>query len=49
MKKLAFILMLGALMILGFPQDDTTPAYTVIRLTDNNSGTMNPRSMIIMT
>ncbi len=27
--------MVGALMVLGFPQDDTTPDYTVIRLTDN--------------
>jgi len=43
MKKLAIILMLGALMILGFPQGDTTPEYTVIRITDNEFRDYEPQ------
>ena len=43
MKKLAFILMLGALMILGFPQGDTTLEYIVIRLTENEFRDYEPQ------
>jgi Tol biopolymer transport system component len=43
MKKLVFILMLGASMILGFPQSDATLEYTVLRLTDNEFRDYEPQ------
>jgi hypothetical protein len=43
MKKVALLLMLGALMILAFPQNNTTLEYTVTRLTDNEYRDYQPQ------
>ncbi len=43
MRKLSLILMLGALMILAFPQNDTTLEYTIIQLTDNTYRDREPQ------
>lgn len=43
MKKLAFALMFGALIILVFPQNDTTLDYTLTRLTDNEYEDKEPQ------
>jgi len=43
MRKLALLLMLGALMILAFPQNDTTLEYTITRITDNEYRDYKPQ------
>jgi len=43
MRKLVLLLMLGALMILAFPQSDTTLKYTITRLTDNEYRDTEPQ------